>query len=1054
MDVNITNLLLRLNQLNLGRNVKWNEVVFDFDQAIEEINLVMGTIYPVFSKVFKDDTQKTYTYRVSGYDEPYFPETYIWGLVIPFVAYQYLVRNLQGSTSEANIYYSNFENKKLEMVQNELTNVPVHLIDKPKGVYFPNDDPAFRRDPIGYFNRKIYVEKPKIKVTYDFGDLTSLTGEALFVSFALPIDNNRYEIGSLYMPYQPIIHSQDIENLENTLSTGAFLLDGEGNAVSIFRGWTLKKDSQEVIDSYITLTEDVTFYAIWDNNIIPIKYRGNGGEVYGWKPSYVILRSAAYTVTPQGGYAFKRGFYFNGFLPSQLEVPAEDETDATWDFDQERIFYVDAQWEIEIYSITYEHKINGVNKGINTNKRFYIYGEEVILLDLLNENNGKLESFQGWYDNPQFLGTPITSVTTNDYGDKIFYAKIVIETATITVQHLDGKLIEIKSWEKGTYFDIATLNVPTKNETELYTYEFSHWASSLTINSEYKIKVSTNVTLTAIFNQYPKTINITIKSKDYNDVDEDSDTEEIIDIIQITVPKLTEITETFLLNLNGFSLPVVTDYLFSGFSLSNNGNIISFPINPDQNVDLYLIYTENLNGHTITFNYKDLYGDDEDDIFDYAKNYNIQNIINERQNLLTNFVLSYTSDGVIYYFSKWIQSNGSLPPEKLTDDLELYASYTQELTGPFTLTIRNYYNGLFKDIETGKFYGQTHSYSLNSTERIKTGFVFSGVFSDSGFSNQIDGDSTGNFEVIMNGNQNVYIKWDEVDAITVNVNRKFYIDNSIVSADVLEYEANEVTFNSQFLDNEDYSSINLSSNFNGKTFNKMEIYKDGIRKHIASSSSLSAALNYHSEKYVISGNVQQFDEIRLYWKTPAPVQRTITFLPRTSNGLTSYLLTKNPTPMIFTDGSSFTPSNFSQATLKHLLFGNNIIDSAAFNLKLYSGASGSNEITTLTINSDKTIYYDIELLSNWYYITLASNTLSDSITTITDKKLLFNSSNGNTINEIYTKYGYTYKNVPPIGSIYSLKASSIYYGATISVTLSTLLNFNGNVSIWHQSTNI
>ena len=78
--------------------------------------------------------------------------------------------------------------------------------------------------------------------------------------------------------------------------------------------------------------------------------------------------------------------------------------------------YVD--WQSNTYNILCD-----VNPGPGSllDIMTYTYGGETVTLPTNVTKEGYV--FEGWYDNREYTGSPITQVTGNNKGDKIFYAK-------------------------------------------------------------------------------------------------------------------------------------------------------------------------------------------------------------------------------------------------------------------------------------------------------------------------------------------------------------------------------------------------------------------------------------------------------------------------------------------------------------------------------------------------------------------------------------------------------------------------------------------------------
>lgn len=142
--MNRKELLHRVNQRLDGRLYRWDEVKYEFDDAISEINNKLQANFPMISDVLQTDNSE-YVYYLAGEgsnivtfgtDEiwefnkpsphgtnnspatlPVFPEKYIRGIVIPFVVAKLLQRedefgNLHSSINQEGI--NNLDNMFFE----------------------------------------------------------------------------------------------------------------------------------------------------------------------------------------------------------------------------------------------------------------------------------------------------------------------------------------------------------------------------------------------------------------------------------------------------------------------------------------------------------------------------------------------------------------------------------------------------------------------------------------------------------------------------------------------------------------------------------------------------------------------------------------------------------------------------------------------------------------------------------------------------------------------------------------------------------------------------
>jgi hypothetical protein len=105
-----------------------------------------------------------------------------------------------------------------------------------------------------------------------------------------------------------------------------------------------------------------------------------------------------------------------------------------------------AQWYRMIYIITYI----GAKGNFNPIRRNYTFGAE-FNLDLPIQSESEPDEFIGWWDNPQFLGSPISKINESDYGDKTFYAKYNEEKYRVRWLREDDSIIKEEFLTKGTF---------------------------------------------------------------------------------------------------------------------------------------------------------------------------------------------------------------------------------------------------------------------------------------------------------------------------------------------------------------------------------------------------------------------------------------------------------------------------------------------------------------------------------------------------------------------------------------------------------------------------
>ena len=203
-------------------------------------------------------------------------------------------------------------------------------------------------------------------------------------------------------------------------------------------------------------------YAHWLANQYLIKFDENGGTftANGTKQIYATYNETVPNIgNGPDDIPWRRGYAFNGYTTN-----ADGTGNQYYNkngigqikFKQTKEVTVYAQWALETYTIAYE--LNGGTNHAN-NPNSYTYEDATITLQ---EPTKTGYTFNGWYDNSSFTGTPITRISKGSYGNKTLYAKWTANTYTVTLDQQSGT--------GGTTFVTATygaampaITKPTRN---------------------------------------------------------------------------------------------------------------------------------------------------------------------------------------------------------------------------------------------------------------------------------------------------------------------------------------------------------------------------------------------------------------------------------------------------------------------------------------------------------------------------------------------------------------------------------------------------------------
>lgn len=106
-------------------------------------------------------------------------------------------------------------------------------------------------------------------------------------------------------------------------------------------------------------------------------------------------------------------------------------TEKKWDFDNDQTIYtmtLKAKWKPNTYTVKLE--ANGGTIANGKEVTGYTYGTDVTL-PTKNEITRKGYTFEGWYTDNSFSGSSVTKISSNDGGNKTFYAKWKRNTVSV-----------------------------------------------------------------------------------------------------------------------------------------------------------------------------------------------------------------------------------------------------------------------------------------------------------------------------------------------------------------------------------------------------------------------------------------------------------------------------------------------------------------------------------------------------------------------------------------------------------------------------------------------
>ena len=249
-----------------------------------------------------------------------------------------------------------------------------------------------------------------------------------------------------YMLIENCVHEHTLEfkgNVENcTIAEGAKVIarfDSKGGneivpqEISLLRGQKAQEPETPVKEGYAfdgwyvsgnpnfkwnfsdSVTENLNLEAHW-NIVYQVTLQTNGGTIAAGKEIKSYTGGTKATL-PGGGDITREGYTFEGWYEDS-SFSGSPVTEITGSDTGDKIFY--AKWSANIYTVKLE--TNGGKIADGKDVTVYTCG---IGAALPTKDNITREgyTFEGWYEDSSFSGSPVTEITGSDTGNKTFYAK-------------------------------------------------------------------------------------------------------------------------------------------------------------------------------------------------------------------------------------------------------------------------------------------------------------------------------------------------------------------------------------------------------------------------------------------------------------------------------------------------------------------------------------------------------------------------------------------------------------------------------------------------------
>lgn len=245
-----------------------------------------------------------------------------------------------------------------------------------------------------------------------------------------------------------------------------------------FEGWYENKDFTGNKVTMITADSegDKVYYAKWIAETYAISYELNDGIIADGEnvTSYTYGVGATLPTPTKAHYKFGGWYEKSDFSGESVKTILTNEIGA-------KTYY--AKWIANTYKVTLNTQ--GGTIADDKNITSYEYGTTVKLPTSKDITKADYY-FNGWYDNAEFTGTPITEITIKEVPETgnsmIFYAKWTEnepDKYMVTFENADGTVLQSGDVEKDT-MPVYAGATPTKEQDDRYTYVFDKWFPELT----------------------------------------------------------------------------------------------------------------------------------------------------------------------------------------------------------------------------------------------------------------------------------------------------------------------------------------------------------------------------------------------------------------------------------------------------------------------------------------------------------------------------------------------------------------------------------------------
>ncbi len=287
-----------------------------------------------------------------------------------------------------------------------------------------------------------------------------------------------------------------------------------------FIGWSFdpvgEKAYSDGADFKMGADDEYTLYAMWAGKSNRFTFYSNGGV--GNMPTDFTIATGDTKELPANLFS-RVGYEFTGWS-TEVGGMIKYSDGASYSLVTSGRVNLYANWKEIEYKISFDS-----NGGSDIEDKKYIITDNSIVLPNPTKPG---YIFDGWYNNAEFTGNSVDSVTSGSYNDKKFYAKWISDTYTIEFDPCGGSHIDNKDYT----IETVTFTLPTPNRNG---YKFEGWFDNEEFTGDAVISIEQGTTGNKKYYASWSIVEYTVKFESNGGSDE-NDIKYNIDDESITLP--------------------------------------------------------------------------------------------------------------------------------------------------------------------------------------------------------------------------------------------------------------------------------------------------------------------------------------------------------------------------------------------------------------------------------------------------------------------------------------------------------------------------------------